>query len=288
MSIICGLLIFVYALFLIIAPIVMAVRLNLEGKALIIILAVLNIFSLGVTGMIAQIVISIGLKKGGYCDYSPENRNANIRKDEKSGYISRLVMYAIEFGLLFAPMVSIDQTASNMTLNQVHPNYNVFEMKELPEDTYLILSIVIIGAVFFGALLNALIRDPRRTFYFDLLTQIAILGAVIALTMAFSDSDGLVTVGIGGAGYVIMSLVMLINIFFSIYCPTGGKNRCPKHQHQQQCLLLQVPIIPRKDEFYEKYQMACRCACSSSADGFCCRMQRTGGTGTALSGNHTQ
>ena len=206
----------IYYIFIAVCPIVMAVRLNLKRKVVIIILSALSLVTYGITGAAAQILIILGLLKEGYCNYSSENPLGAVRRAEKDCYIVRAVIYIMEFISLFFPLVVINQERAKSLSPYVlslygRDSYNIFQISDIASDKTMF--IIMLAGVIGGFLMNIIVRDPRKTFYFDMVIQWGILQLYYYFSQVFCGSSWIIEPGIAIVLFMILSLVMLIQIF---------------------------------------------------------------------------
>lgn len=208
----------IYYIFMAVCPIVMAVRLNLKRKVVIIILSALSLVTYGITGVAAQILIILGLLKEGYCNYSSENPLGAVRIAEKDGYIGRVVVYIMEFISLFFPLVVISQERVKSLSPYVQPvygirdSYNIFQIPDIASE-YKTMLIIVLAGVIGGFLMNIIVRDPRKTFYFDMVIQWVILQLYYYFSQIYYGSYSIIEPGFAIVLFIILSLVMLIQIF---------------------------------------------------------------------------
>ena len=74
------------------------------------------------------------------------------------------------------------------------------------------LIITLVGVIG-GFLMNIIVRDPRKTFCFDMLIQWIILQMYYGFSQIFNDSYSIVEPGFEIILFVILSIIMLFQIF---------------------------------------------------------------------------
>lgn len=203
------------AFIFLINPIVLACRLGFKAKLPIIFLACASIVTLGITSFIAYIVIIISMKEENYFNYGNDNQNRLVRQNEKSNYVIHLIFYAIEFLVMLLPIISIDENTAEISLGNLKSSYNVFDLKDSPFGTSE-CAYILIGIIVAGFIMNFLVKDPRKTMFFDGIIQLVYIFIVIMISrylddLSYKDINE-------GFGMVLMALSVIIFIgviFFS-------------------------------------------------------------------------
>lgn len=209
----------------IINPIVTALRLKLKWRRIIVVLSVLNIFTLGLTGLAAQILMIINLKKENYFNYNDDNYFKSVRQSERSRYAVHLVLYVLEFIVLLLPVITIDRKTVDESMGTLSENYNLFAFADSAFGGKEFLY-VFLGAILFGTIMNIIVRDPRKTMLFDGIVQVFCQTMVVGISQG-TDKYGDINCGIGLFLFLLLTAAFMVEIFvfevLSIYPESFNK-----------------------------------------------------------------
>lgn len=125
-------------------------------------------------------------------------------QNEKVSPITNIILYIIEFFVLILPIFKIQNSFSETV------TYNCFNIED---NNMSMLFKILIGTIIVLLILNLILRDTRKSAFFDILLQLFYLGTALSLAGAVAQYEFGVSCGIG---LILMILAGILGCIFTI------------------------------------------------------------------------
>lgn len=125
-------------------------------------------------------------------------------QNEKVSPITNIILYIIEFFVLILPIFKIQNSFSETV------TYNCFNIED---NNMSMLFKILIGTIIVLLILNLILRDTRKSAFFDILLQLFYLVTALSLAGAVAQYEFGVSCGIG---LILMILAGILGCIFTI------------------------------------------------------------------------
>ena len=125
-------------------------------------------------------------------------------QNEKVSPITNIILYIIEFFVLILPIFKIQNSFSETV------TYNCFNIED---NNMSMLFKILIGTIIVLLILNLILRDTRKSAFFDILLQLFYLGTALSLAGAVAQYEFGVSCGIG---LILMILAGILGCILSL------------------------------------------------------------------------
>lgn len=125
-------------------------------------------------------------------------------QNKKVSPITNIILYIIEFFVLILPIFKIQNSFSETV------TYNCFNIED---NNMSMLFKILIGTIIVLLILNLILRDTRKSAFFDILLQLFYLGTALSLAGAVAQYEFGVSCGIG---LILMILAGILGCIFTI------------------------------------------------------------------------